>query len=139
MEGEVTAAMADSKHMEFIQAAITRMAQNSFLAKGWSITLTTALLGIAIRDGAYQFALLGLLPVLMFWILDAYYLALERSFRKLFDVAKGQYSSTPSFDMGAKATPGSVFRAMFDGVAPLVHAPMAVSLAAAYFWLRLGL
>lgn len=138
MEGEVTAAMSDSKHMEFLQAAITRMAQNSFLAKGWSITLTTALLGIAIKDGAYQFALLGLLPVLMFWILDAYYLALERSFRTLFDVAKAQYNATPSFDMGAKATFCGVFCAMFDRVVPLVHASMAASLLATYFWLRPG-
>ncbi len=28
------------KHLEFIQAAINRMAGNSFLLKGWTVTLS---------------------------------------------------------------------------------------------------
>ena len=34
------------KHLEMIQAVITRMAKNSFLLKGWSITLTAAIFAL---------------------------------------------------------------------------------------------
>ncbi len=45
--------MGDSpstKHLEMLQAAITRIAGYSFVAKGWSVTLATAILGLACCD-----------------------------------------------------------------------------------------
>ncbi len=38
------------KHLEFIQNTITRMANNSFLLKGWTITVVGALIGLN-KDG----------------------------------------------------------------------------------------
>ena len=38
------------KHLEFIQKTIERMAKNSFLLKGWSLTLTTALIAISVKE-----------------------------------------------------------------------------------------
>jgi hypothetical protein len=38
---------ASTKHLEMLQAAIARMASHSFVAKGWSVTLATAMLGLA--------------------------------------------------------------------------------------------
>lgn len=35
------------KHLEMIQAVINRMAQNSFLLKGWSVVLTAAIFALA--------------------------------------------------------------------------------------------
>ena len=35
------------KHLEFIQNVITRMNSNSFLIKGWAITLVSALFALA--------------------------------------------------------------------------------------------
>ena len=37
------------KHLEFIQSVITRMATNSFLAKGWALTVAGALYGFAVN------------------------------------------------------------------------------------------
>ena len=34
------------KHLEFIQTTINRMAGNSFLLKGWTVTLTGGLLAL---------------------------------------------------------------------------------------------
>ncbi len=34
------------KHLEFVQAVIARQAANSFLLKGWSVTLATALVAL---------------------------------------------------------------------------------------------
>jgi hypothetical protein len=73
------------KHLEFIQNAIGRMAGNSFLLKGWSVTLAAALVALAAKDTDLRFSVLALIPPLIFWGLDAYYLRLERLFRALYD------------------------------------------------------
>jgi hypothetical protein len=38
------------KHMDYVQAIITRLGNNSFLLKGWALTLSSALLGFAITQ-----------------------------------------------------------------------------------------
>jgi len=74
-----------AKHLEIIQSIITRMATNSFLLKGWTVTLTAALFALAAKDSNLRFVLVALLPAMSFWGLDAYYLRQERLFRNLYD------------------------------------------------------
>src|SRR4051812_1017260 len=106
--------MADSKHLEFLQAAIARMAGNSFLLKGWSITLAAAILGLAVKEGGADFALIGLLTVLVFAVVDAYYLALERGFRARFKTVAKTYveGRVPDFEMSPNFTVGALFQAL---------------------------
>lgn len=129
--------MADSKHIELIQAAISRVAGNSFLIKGWSITLTTAILGFALKDGGPSFALLGLAPVTIFWALDAYYLALEKGFRDLHSKAVNDYQAgkPPSFDMSPAASGRSavVIGRAFRPAVVLTHFTLVALLAG--YWL----
>jgi hypothetical protein len=73
------------KHLEIVQQAITRMAGNSFFLKGWSVTLLSALLAIAVKDSLYLMIWIAFVPVSMFWILDGYFLRQERLYRKLWD------------------------------------------------------
>lgn len=76
------------KHMDYVQAIIARLANNSFVMKGWALTLTSALLGFAATRGDALLAFLALVAVLAFWLLDAYFLRQERAFRLMFaDVA----------------------------------------------------
>lgn len=76
------------KHLEFIQNVITRMNTNSFQIKGWSIVIVSALLAIYASTKNSYFFLAAVLPTLIFWFLDAYYLNQERKFRGLYnDVA----------------------------------------------------
>ena len=79
------------KHLEFIQAAISRMATNSFLFKGWSITLAAALSGFAAIDTKSGLLIIAVASTILFWGLDAYYLWLERGFIELY----GQVSAKP--------------------------------------------
>jgi hypothetical protein len=74
---------AQFKHLEFIQAAIARMANNSFLFKGWAITIATALAGFAAVDTRRALLVIALVTTVLFWGLDGYYLWLERGFVKL--------------------------------------------------------
>lgn len=46
-------------HLGFIQAIITRMGLNSFLLKGWSVTLVAAIFALAAKQTDRRFVLLA--------------------------------------------------------------------------------
>ena len=75
-------------YLQMIQSVITRMARNSFLIKGWSITVVAALGALAAAGESELFVYLACFPAAMFWALDAYFLRQERLFRKLWDRAR---------------------------------------------------
>ena len=79
--------MADNKHkhLDYIQSTITRMATNSFMIKGWSITLVSALLALSANSNDKRFILVAYYPIIMFWILDSYFLWQERLYRALYN------------------------------------------------------
>lgn len=82
------------KHLDFAQAIIARLSNNSFLMKGWALTVAAALFGYSAANLSWPVALLGFLPPLSFWFLDSYYLRQERMFRLLYeDVAAGKIHS----------------------------------------------
>lgn len=90
---------AKLKHLEFIQAAIARMATNSFLFKGWAITIAAALAGFATVDTKHGLLIIALITTLMFWALDGYYLWLERCFIALYQAVSQKSESTIDFSM----------------------------------------
>lgn len=69
-------------HLNIIQSVIQRMAANSTSCKAWCITLVSAVLVIVADKGKPNYALLAMIPTILFLALDAYYLALERRFRE---------------------------------------------------------
>jgi len=71
---------AKLKHLDYIQSAIARMATNSFLFKGWSITIAAGLSAFAAVDTRRALLAIAILSTTMFWALDGYYLWLERGF-----------------------------------------------------------
>ena len=77
------------KHLEFIQAIITRMNTNSFQIKGWMITIVSAILALYASTKNHYFVLVAILPTVIFWFLDAYYLWQERKFRGLYNDVAG--------------------------------------------------
>lgn len=88
------------KHLEFIQAVIGRLATDSFLMKGWSLTVAAAFYGYAAAHANWRVAIPGLLPGLAFWYLDAYFLRQERAYRHLYDDARVR--AVTNFSMNAK-------------------------------------
>ncbi len=80
---------AKLKHLEFLQAVIARMATNSFLFKGWAITIAAGVSAFAAAKTKAAVLSVALVTTLMFWALDGYYLWLERCFRKAYvDIAR---------------------------------------------------
>jgi hypothetical protein len=68
-------------HLGILQAVIERMSTNSGSAKAWCITLVSAILVIVADKNKPNLVWLTLIPTLLFLVLDAYYLALEKGFR----------------------------------------------------------
>lgn len=101
------------KYLEFLQNIITRMGNNSFLVKGWAITIVSALLGF-FANNKISFKELSniiilLVPIVGFLVLDSYYLRLERIFRKKYEtvveeINKGTFNGTNIFKISGKNT-----------------------------------
>lgn len=86
-------------HLQFIQAVITRMNTNSFLIKGWMITLVSALFALAAKDANVRYVVVTYIAIPAFWILDAFYLSQERQYRGLYDGVR--LSKSVDFSMNA--------------------------------------
>ena len=90
------------KHLEFLQLVITRMNVNSFLLKGWSVTLVAALFAFAAKDTNIEYVLITYISTPLFWFLDGYYLSQERQYRGLFNHIRTLSEDAIDFDMSAK-------------------------------------
>jgi len=86
-------------HLQMLQAIISRMAGNSFLLKGWSVTLVAALFALAADKANVYFVYLAYFPVVMFWCLDGYFLRQERLFRGLYDRVRNTPEEQIDFSM----------------------------------------
>ena len=75
------------KHLEIIQGVINRLAHNSFLIKGWSMTILAAAILFIARSDSFSgcLVLAFIIPVVSFWILDGYFLWQERLFRGVYN------------------------------------------------------
>ncbi len=87
------------KHLEMIQSVINRLAQSSFLLKGWSVVLVSALFALAAGNSKPQFFYLPCFPVIAFWILDGYFLQQECLFRALYDHVRTLEEKDINFSM----------------------------------------
>ena len=76
---------AVQSHLEMLQGVIQRMADNSRSCKLWSITALSAVLFLAARTGVPWYTLIALVPLSLFFLLDIYYLSLERRFRGTYE------------------------------------------------------
>jgi len=89
------------KEIDIIQDIIKRMAFNSFMIKGWAITLVVVTL---LLKGTEKYQVwIAFIPLLVFWFLDAYFLWQERMYRKLYDWVINNRLKTEEylFDMNA--------------------------------------
>jgi len=91
------------KHLEFIQLVITRMNVNSFLIKGWAVTMVAALFAFAAKDSELKYIFITFLSTPMFWLLDGYYLSQERQYRELYNQVRVQLEDAIDYDMNASS------------------------------------
>jgi hypothetical protein len=127
------------KHLEMIQAVITRMANNSFLIKGWCVTLVSALLALSAKDSNHTLVFIAFFPLLMMWILDAFFLRQERLFRNLYDECRVSFDRPSDFSMNTSRFNREVhswLKVMFSKTLLLFYGAMAVAVFLAVAILR---
>lgn len=100
------------KHIEIIEQTITRMSQNSFLLKGWSITILSAVIGFSSGFDKEKMLLIAAFLNFMFWVVDAFYLSKERQYRGLYDDVIRKNEDEIDFSMSIckyKCIPGNTW------------------------------
>ena len=70
------------KEIDLVQGCITRMANNSFMIKGWTVGFLSALIAFsADRIKLWVLCLISLGIIMPFWWLDAFFLKMEKCYR----------------------------------------------------------
>lgn len=119
------------KYLEMIQQTIGRMASNSFLLKGWAVTLIAGIFALSSKDANKAYFLLAYLPILIFWGLDAYYLNLERKYRTLFDKARKTSDKDIDFAMNVlglefQTSSNSYYKCLFSRTQLWFYLPLTI-------------
>ena len=82
---------------------INRLASDSFRLKGWAVVLIAALFVLLVGEGRIELASIAMVPVLLFWGLDGYFLWQERLFRALYDHVRTLQDGDVDFSMKTNA------------------------------------
>jgi hypothetical protein len=115
--------MDDSRreHLKMIQDTIARLAQCSFQLKGWSVTLAVALEVFLKGEASPAYLFVPALPILAFWLLDAWFLRRERLFRKLFDEVRSKQGPS-DFSMDVQSFHKSIAPTLGVAASPTILA-----------------
>jgi len=115
---------AVAAHLTILQSIIARMASNSSASKAWCITIVSAIIVLISDKGKPEFALLSMIPTIIFLFLDWYYLTMELKFRDAYDtfvnrLHKGEITSNELFHMSPKGGVSACFWAARKSVSLL--------------------
>lgn len=70
------------KEIDLIQSCISRMSQNSFMVKGWLLSLIAVILALLPENVNISIlCLISFIVIACFWYLDAFFLKIERLYR----------------------------------------------------------
>ena len=129
MEAQTNLGLLDSPavrtHLTIMQGVIERMGENSRACKIWCVTLVSAVLVLVARLDEPSYALIALAPAALFYVLDAYYLALERAFRSSYGnfvrrIHQGQATTSELYAVVPDGSiPGGTLWAMYRSFAVL--------------------
>ena len=95
------------KEIDLIQGCINRMAQNSFMLKGWALTIFAGVTAFTKGENfsdPITLVFTTIIPFVCFWILDTFFLRTEKKYRKMYEDmltkrkinnTEGQYELNP--------------------------------------------
>lgn len=72
-------------YLTILQSVISRMATNSTNCKTWCVSLVSAIVVIVADKGKPDYVWISVIPIILFLLLDSYYLCLERQFRTVYN------------------------------------------------------
>lgn len=130
---------AKTTYLQIIQGVINRLANNSFLLKGWSITLVSVIVALGANNSEKIFMLLAFFPGLAFWILDGYFLSQEKRYRNLYELVAKMDVSSIDFTLDTKQVgdfSNSWARVLFSRTLLIFHGIIASSILFVLFLTR---
>lgn len=120
------------RHLEAVQRVITRLAGNSFALKALAGTISAAVIAFAgsTEETSPLISLAGILPAVVFWLMDAQYLRLEKRFRALHDdIQRGVIEQPFSMDASSYNV-GSIFTIAWSWSVKWFYLALVVALVA---------
>lgn len=129
------------KHLEFIQTAINRMAGNLFFLRGWVITLIAALIALLTNGATFHYLLYFLIAlIVIFWILDGYFLAQERLYRALYNHVRRLEENKIDFSMDTtpykKYKKNTTIFSMFSTTLMIFYIPLILVILGIVFFVK---
>lgn len=125
------------RYLEMIQNIISRISSNSFLLKGWTVTIVVGLLAFAnLKQMEPKFIVLALVPTIIFWVLDSFFLLQERLYRRLYNHAITLKEDEIDFSLNAykfKDEVANWFKIMFTKTILLFYIPILIVILLALF------
>jgi len=104
------------------------MAGNLFFLRGWTITLIAALFAFFAKETNTDFIFVVYFPVIIFWILDGYFLSQERLFRALYNHVRKLDEKEIDFSMNTSEynedKRNSWLRSMFSSTLLFFYLPL---------------
>jgi hypothetical protein len=99
---------AVQSYLTILQGVIGRMASSSAGAKTWCVALVSAIIVVVADKADPRYVWIALVPVALFFLLDAYYLGLERLFRNRYnDFIAKLHEGTAEIEDVFIVTPGA--------------------------------
>ncbi len=87
------------KHLDYIQAVVTRQSAASASVKGWLLAVITGVFGFALTQHLWVLALLGMFLIVVFAYVDANYLRSEKAYRTLYNAVSRSERVIPAFTL----------------------------------------
>ena len=81
-------------HLNMIQGIISRMGNNAFSLKQWAVGIMIAIYAFA-GENSHKAVIVTIIPLIVFWFLDSYYLMIEHKYRCLYDEVRRKKESEP--------------------------------------------
>ena len=131
-----------NNHLSIIQSTVQRMGNNSFLLKGWAVLIIVAIFTFAGEQNNVQCILFTVIPLIVFWGLDTYYLQLERKYRMLYNEVRLKKEEDIDFDMNfnnvattvGNANKISYFKCLFSKTEVLFYLTCIVTTVLVYLF-----
>lgn len=140
MSGGKTDMESKIRHLEMIQSVIARMNSNSFLLKGWTVTIVVALFAFAnVKDMDSNLIVLAIIPAMFFWGLDAFFVHQEWLFIKLYEYVTTQNEKDINFSMKINHFKFQVRKWRYALLSKTIlpfYLPVTFLVIVAYIWLK---
>ena len=121
-------------HLTMLQGIIERLASNSASCKTWCVSLVSAIAVVAAQASKVELIFVAVLPIVVFAVLDAYYLGLERRFRLSYEgfvrkLHEGTARIDDVFVVAPKASLAGFSREVFQAFSSFSIWPFYIGLA----------